>query len=99
MIDPTQVLSKSETATLMALVREQGLSVSRLQCEMSRQQGEGRGRFNTKGILRGETYSISYDLKLCAHCGNLEPQKPACPAKLRVLKERLLTDSLRVLPE
>lgn len=92
MINPTEALSKSDTATLIALVREQGLEMSRIQCEMSRQQGGGRGEFKHGTLLRGQSYNISYDLLMCAHCGNLEPQKPACPAKLRVLKDRLLSE-------
>lgn len=99
MMNPVEALSKNETATLLAMVREQGLPESRLQCMMSRQQGHGQGRFRTPGLLRGETYSISYDLLMCTHCGNLEPQNPACPAKLRQLKERLSACSPPALTE
>lgn len=81
---PVEALSKSETVTVLALVREQGLPIEKLACEFSRQHGEGQGVSS-----RGRPYSISYDLMLCAHCGNLEPQKPACPAKLRALRDRL----------
>jgi hypothetical protein len=84
MIKPTEALSKSETATLLALVRENRLLVSALACEFSRQHGEGQGV-----SLRGRPYAISYDLMMCQHCGNLEPQEPACPAKLRMLKAQL----------
>jgi hypothetical protein len=87
MIKPTEALSKSETATLLALVRGNNLSVSVLACEFSRQHGEGQGVSS-----RRRPYAISYDLMMCKFCGNLEPQKPACPARLHVLKDRLLAD-------
>lgn len=77
MINPTEALSKSETATLLALTR---------------QQGYGRGK-GPEGSFT-PVFNISYSLMLCEYCGNLEPQEPACPAKLRVLRDRLLSDGV-----
>lgn len=85
MIPQTEALSKDETTTILALVRDHGLPVEQLACEFSRQKASGVGVSS-----RGRPYSISYDLMLCTHCGNLEPQEPCCPAKLRALKDRLL---------
>jgi hypothetical protein len=88
MIKPTEALTKSETTELIALVEVNNLPVSQLACEFSRQHGEGT--HVTGGACPGRTYAISFDLELCTYCGNLEPQKPACPAKLRALQQRLL---------
>lgn len=85
MIEPTQALAKSETAELMALVEANNLPVAQLACEFSRQHGEGNHT-----SPNGRKWAVSFDLSLCTYCGNLEPQQPACPAKLRQLKQRLL---------
>lgn len=85
MIQPTEALAKSETAELLALVEANNLPLSQLACEFTRQHDQG-----THVSRNGRKWAVSYDLMLCKHCGNLEPQTPACPAKLRILKERLL---------
>ena len=91
-INPTEALSKSETASLLALVREHNLPVEALACHMTRQQGHGRGK-GPEGSFT-PVFNVSYSLMLCEYCGNLEPQEPACPAKLRALKQRLLSDNV-----
>lgn len=88
MNEPTQALTKRETADLIELVKANNLPLSQLACEFSRQQGQGT--HITKGARPGRVYSVSFDLQLCAYCGNLMPQKPACPAKLQALAKRLL---------
>lgn len=85
MNQPTEALTKSETSELMSLVASNDLPVSQLACEFSRQHGAG-----SHTSPNGRKWAISYDLSLCTYCGNLEPQEPACPAKLRRLQERLL---------
>lgn len=62
----TEALTKNETATLLALVREQGLSVSQLACEFSRQQSRGHGvssplrGVGTAGtVLSGEAQNLT----------------------------------------
>ena len=88
MNEPIRALTKRETADLVELVKANDLPLSQLACEFSRQQGQGT--HVTKGARPGRIYTVSFDLELCAYCGNLMPQKPACPAKLRKLAERLL---------
>ena len=76
---------------LIAILADYGVDLVHLSCEFSRQQGSGVGRF--KGALRNfgdGTYNISYDLMLCAYCGNLLPQSPCCPAKFQRIKEYLI---------
>lgn len=92
MINPTEALSKSETSSLLALVREHNLPIEQLACHMTRQQGYGRGKGPEGSFTR--SFSISYNLILCEYCGNLEPQEPCCPAKLRALQQRLLSDTV-----
>ncbi len=91
-IKPTEALTKSETASLLGLVREHNLPVEMLACHMTRQRGHGRGKGPPGSFT--PTFSISYDLMLCEYCGNLDPQEPCCPAKLRALKQRLLSDGI-----
>lgn len=79
---------------LLAVLAEYSVNISA--CEFSRQQDEGVGRF--KGAMRGfgdGTYKISYDLMLCAYCGNLLPQTPCCPAKFARFKQQLIEQYLR----
>lgn len=83
-------LPRSEEATLLALVREEGLEAGLLKCEFTRQQGSGLISRPHGTYIRSA--SISYDLMLCRFCGNLEGSdnnKDFCPAKLRALQERL----------
>lgn len=86
-----QRLPKAEEQALVNVALENGLTKGELQCKMTRQQGEGRGRFSQRGrgMLDGEAYRISYNLLLCGYCGNLEPSD-ICPAKVLKIKERLL---------
>lgn len=88
MINQTEALSKSETDALLALVRANNLPVEALACHMTQQQGHGRGK-GPEGSFT-PVFNISYNLLLCEYCGNLEPQKPCCPARLRLLREKLL---------
>lgn len=84
----SQALSKSETASLLSLVRHNGLDASRLQCEFSRQRDSGHRHIGGGGFI--QSYNIHYDLMLCTYCGNAFPQKPCCPEKLRRLRDSLL---------
>lgn len=93
MINLTEALTKSETDALLALIRANNLPIEALACHMTRQQGHGRGRHSERGgfsILSGQSFNISYNLLLCEYCGHLEPQKPCCPARLCLLREKLL---------
>lgn len=63
-----------------------------LLCEYTLQHSEGYHIANTRGILRGRVYKVTYDLMLCRFCGNLEGSPNNllfCPEKIR---QRLLSD-------
>lgn len=80
-------LPVAEEEELLARVRAEGLPLGQLQCEYTRQQGQGEVVRN-HGFIRRAT--ISYDLHLCTFCGNLEGTDNNllyCPAKLRRLQE------------
>lgn len=84
-----QRLPRDEEAAILDLVRANGLDASKLACYMTRQGGEGIGRFKgSTNYFAGRTYRISYDLMLCEYCGNLMPSA-VCPAKAQQLKERM----------
>jgi hypothetical protein len=86
MVNLTESLTKSEITETLALIQANGgLTIDQLTCEFTRQQDAG-----THVSPNGRKWAISYDLSLCKLCGNLEPQQPACPAKLRIVRERLL---------
>lgn len=78
-----QRISRTEELMIIGMVEANGLNLSVLGCNMTRQYGEGTGM-----TPRGTPYDISYDLMLCEHCGNLEPQR-LCPSKVGSLKKRL----------
>jgi hypothetical protein len=82
-----QRLPRAEEEALIALAVSYGLDRATLACHMTRQQGHGRGK-GPEGSFT-PVFNISYNLMLCEYCGNLEPSE-VCPAKVRVIKERLL---------
>lgn len=85
-----QRISKTEQTQILALVRANGLDVSKLACFMTRQRDSGRGRFpdDGRGFQSGRGFNISYNLMLCEYCGNLMPSA-VCPAKANEIKERM----------
>jgi hypothetical protein len=88
-----QRLPKAEEEALITVAVEHGLDRSTLACHMTRQQGHGRKAPDpdSGSFFDGAGFSISYNLMLCEYCGNLEPGD-VCPAKVQVIKERLLND-------
>lgn len=61
-----------------------------LRCEYVLTHGEGQHISQTRGVLRGRVYKVTYDLYLCRFCGNLEgtsKNTPYCPWKLRQLHD------------
>jgi len=101
-----QRLSHDEETEILILAEAAGVPASILACKMTRQTGEGQASVNRRPdiewqmddgqivivrvVQRRSRFRISYDLELCHYCGNLEPSDH-CPAKLRALRDRLLT--------
>jgi hypothetical protein len=58
------------------------------QCEYVPSHGEGTHIANTRGILNGRQYKVTYDMMLCKFCGNLEGSpnnQDFCPALMKAL--------------
>ncbi len=91
MLNKLQRLPKAEEQALIEVAIEHGLDRDSLACHMTRQQGYGRKAPDpdSGSFFDGAGFSISYNLMLCEHCGNLEPSD-VCPAKVQVIKDRLL---------
>lgn len=91
MIKALQRLPKAEERALVNIALENGLTKNELTCKMTRQHAEGRGQHpdDGRGILSGRSFNISYNLLLCEYCGNLSPSD-VCPAKVMMIKEKLL---------
>lgn len=79
---------QSNTTQNQLVRKEHQLLEVRGRCEYTRQHGEGTHISQTRGILRGRKYRITYDLMLCRFCGNVEDhERKFCPARVAIMTD------------
>lgn len=60
-----------------------------LRCEFTRTKGEGTHISQTRGVLRGRKYKVTYDLNLCRFCGDIDDgSRTVCPWKFEAVRRQ-----------